>query len=146
MLAQPAQSLTDLALGVVVVALAVRLARVPTANRHWFRAFGWAGIAALAGAFHHAVASAARSPRLTTAIADARGQLFLPTDSLVYPPDVAKTMHDHSRIAAALRRKDHEAAATAMIEHIESTRAWLRGILTRPSAAPSGESATPRHG
>jgi hypothetical protein len=54
-LAQPAQSLTDLVLGVVVVALAVRLARVPTANRHWFRSFSWAGVAALAGAFHHAV-------------------------------------------------------------------------------------------
>ena len=55
MLAQPAQSLTDLVLGVVVLALAVRLARAPTANRHWLRSFSWAGGAALAGAFHHAV-------------------------------------------------------------------------------------------
>lgn len=54
-LAQPALSLTDVVLGTVVLALAVRLARVPTANRHWFRSFGWAGVAALAGAVHHGV-------------------------------------------------------------------------------------------
>jgi hypothetical protein len=54
-LAQPAQSLTDLVLGVVVLALAARLARVPLDNRHWLRSFRWAGVAALAGAFHHAV-------------------------------------------------------------------------------------------
>ncbi len=95
------------------------------------------------GAFHHAVATAARSPRLTAAIADARGQLFLPTDSLVYPPDVERTLDDHRRIAAALRHKDHEESAAAMTEHIEATRAWLRQILTRSAPASIGESARP---
>jgi hypothetical protein len=48
-------SLTDLALGIVVVALAIQLRRVPAIHRHWLSAFWWAGIAALAGAVHHAV-------------------------------------------------------------------------------------------
>jgi hypothetical protein len=48
-------SLTDLALGIVVVALALQLRKVPTVNRHWLSSFWWAGVAALAGAVHHAV-------------------------------------------------------------------------------------------
>lgn len=53
MIAQPAQSLTDLALGVVVVVLASQLRRVPDVHRHWHASFWWAGVAALAGAVHH---------------------------------------------------------------------------------------------
>ena len=55
MLAEPAQSLTDLALGVVVVWLGLRLRRRTDVHRHWVASFGWAGVAALAGAVHHAV-------------------------------------------------------------------------------------------
>jgi hypothetical protein len=55
MLAEPAQSLTDLALGVVVTWLALRLRRRADVHRHWVASFGWAGVAALAGAVHHAV-------------------------------------------------------------------------------------------
>jgi len=56
MLAQPAQSLTDLALGLVVVLLAVRLGRTPGVPAYWLPPFWWSGVAALAGAVHHAVA------------------------------------------------------------------------------------------
>jgi hypothetical protein len=52
-LAEPAQSLTDLALGVVTVVLAVRLSRWPASHGHWRAAFWWFGLAALAGAVHH---------------------------------------------------------------------------------------------
>jgi hypothetical protein len=55
MLAEPAESLTDLLLGVVVVWLTLRLRRRPEVHRHWVASFGWAGVAALAGAVHHAV-------------------------------------------------------------------------------------------
>jgi Family of unknown function (DUF6962) len=48
-------SLTDLALGIVVITLAVQMRRVPTIHRHWQAAFWWAGVAALAGAVHHGV-------------------------------------------------------------------------------------------
>lgn len=53
MLAEPAPALTDLALGLVVVALAVRLKGALTAHRHWRTSFWWAGLAALAGFVHH---------------------------------------------------------------------------------------------
>ena len=53
MLCEPAPSLTDLALGLVVVALAIRLGRRPDIHPHWRRTFWWAGAAALAGALHH---------------------------------------------------------------------------------------------
>jgi hypothetical protein len=56
MLAQPAQSLTDLVLGVVVLVLAVQLRRVPAIPRYWLAPFWWSGVAAVAGAVHHAVA------------------------------------------------------------------------------------------
>jgi hypothetical protein len=49
-LTEPAQSLTDLALGAVTVLLALRLR-----PGHWRTAFWWFGVAALAGAVHHGV-------------------------------------------------------------------------------------------
>jgi hypothetical protein len=55
MLSEPALSLTDLALGLVVIALAIRLQRVPGVHRFWRLTFWWAGAAALAGAVHHGV-------------------------------------------------------------------------------------------
>jgi hypothetical protein len=54
-LAEPAPSLSDLALGLIVVVLAVRLGRSPAAHRHWRTSFWWAGAAALAGFLHHGV-------------------------------------------------------------------------------------------
>jgi hypothetical protein len=54
-LSEPAQSLTDLALGLVVIALAVMLQRTPGVHRYWRLTFWWAGAAALAGAVHHGV-------------------------------------------------------------------------------------------
>lgn len=55
MLSEPALSLTDLALGLVTLLLAVRLRGVPGVHRFWKLTFWWAGFAALAGAFHHGV-------------------------------------------------------------------------------------------
>lgn len=55
MLSEPASSLTDLALGLVVISLAVRLGSVPGVHRYWRLTFWWAGAAALAGAVHHGV-------------------------------------------------------------------------------------------
>lgn len=54
-LTQPAQALTDLLLGVVVVALAVDLRRMPDVHRYWRASFWWAGIGALGGFVHHGV-------------------------------------------------------------------------------------------
>jgi hypothetical protein len=54
-LAEPAQSLTDFALGAVAVVLAVQLRRSTMVHTYWRAAFCWFGIAALAGAVHHGV-------------------------------------------------------------------------------------------
>jgi hypothetical protein len=55
MLAQPMASLTDLALGLVVLHLLRRLPRGPGAARYWRGAFAWAAGTALAGAVYHGV-------------------------------------------------------------------------------------------
>jgi hypothetical protein len=52
MLSEPAASLTDLALGLVTLGLAVAT-RTLDVNRYWSRALWWAAAAALAGAVHH---------------------------------------------------------------------------------------------
>jgi hypothetical protein len=54
-LSEPALSLTDLALGIVTIALAVLLQRTPGVHRYWRLTFWWVGAAALAGAVHHGV-------------------------------------------------------------------------------------------
>jgi Family of unknown function (DUF6962) len=54
-LSEPASSLTDLALGLVALWLALRLRGTPAGRRHWTAAFGWTAAAALAGAVHHGV-------------------------------------------------------------------------------------------
>jgi hypothetical protein len=54
-LAEPAPSLTDLLLGIVVVMLALRLRSAPAAHGYWRASFAWTGAAALAGAVHHGV-------------------------------------------------------------------------------------------
>ena len=54
-LTQPAQALTDLLLGVVVLGLAGSLSRAPGVHGHWQAAFWWAGVGALGGSVHHGV-------------------------------------------------------------------------------------------
>lgn len=85
-------------------------------------------------AFHHAIAVAARSPRLEAAIGQARGLLFLPADALAYPPGDDRSFCDHGWIAAAVRDGDEDRAAAAMRAHIEITRNSLRRALTSPDA------------
>lgn len=55
MLSEPASSLTDLALGLVVAALALGLRHHPGIHRHWRYLLIWVAVAALAGAVHHGV-------------------------------------------------------------------------------------------
>ena len=63
-LTQPTQALTDLLLGVVVLGLAIGLARRPATHGYWRAAFGWAAVAALCGFVHHGVL--ARWPSVAT--------------------------------------------------------------------------------
>ena len=52
---EPAQALTDLLLGLVVLGLALGLRRVPAVHRFWRGAFWWAGAGAVGGFVHHGV-------------------------------------------------------------------------------------------
>lgn len=85
--------------------------------------------------FHACVARAARSPRLTRAVAEARGELFLPTDFLDYRPAVAATSREHAAIVEAIQLRDADGAAELMERHIEGTRVWLRRYVTRRARA-----------
>ena len=53
MLCEPAPSLTDLALGLVALGLAMTLQSRPGVHRYWRLTFWWTAAAALAGAVHH---------------------------------------------------------------------------------------------
>jgi hypothetical protein len=53
MLCEPAPALTDLALGLVTLALAVALRSRPGVHRYWRLTFWWTGSAAVAGFVHH---------------------------------------------------------------------------------------------
>jgi hypothetical protein len=53
MLCEPAPALTDLALGLVTLALAVALQSRPLVHRYWRLTFWWSGSAAVAGFVHH---------------------------------------------------------------------------------------------
>ena len=55
MLCEPAPSLTDLALGLVTLGLAMTLQSRPGVHRYWRLTFWWTAAAALAGAVHHGV-------------------------------------------------------------------------------------------
>jgi hypothetical protein len=54
-LTQPAQALTDLVLGLVVLGLAFGLRNMPTRHRYWQATFWWAGAGAVGGFLHHGV-------------------------------------------------------------------------------------------
>ncbi|MFN8080159.1 MAG: FCD domain-containing protein [Kineosporiaceae bacterium] len=84
-------------------------------------------------AFHRGVAEAARSPRLSEAIAAARGELFLQTDRLIYDELIDDTISEHRRILEAIRARDAAAAGAAMQEHLELTRQGLRALLSQGS-------------
>ena len=57
---EPAASLTDLALGLLALSLALRLRGTAAGRRHWTAAFAWTAVAALSGAVHHGVMTATR--------------------------------------------------------------------------------------
>ncbi|MFQ5856352.1 MAG: FadR/GntR family transcriptional regulator [Anaerolineae bacterium] len=81
--------------------------------------------------FHNAVAHAARNLRLKQAITAARGELFIPTDRLVYKELVNTSYHGHRAVYDAIRRSDAVAAAAAMEAHIEQARRELHMVLSK---------------
>lgn len=71
--------------------------------------------------FHLAMAHASGSVRLAEAIARARGEMFVPVDSLAFDDHYAQTAEEHGRILAAIRSRDPSAARAAVEGHLEGS-------------------------
>lgn len=71
--------------------------------------------------FHLTVAEASGSERLTSAIKQARGELFVPTDQLDFRDHYAQTESEHTRIATAIAEQDPDAARDAAEAHLTGT-------------------------
>jgi DNA-binding FadR family transcriptional regulator len=74
---------------------------------------------------HVSIARAARNPMLRKSVEDVRAAMFLPVGAIfarLHPS--ANTLH--AEIVDAIERQQPDAAAQAMTEHIEGTRAALR--------------------
>ena len=82
---------------------------------------------------HRAIARAARSPRLESAMLAARGDLFVPVDLRRMQTREYEVHQMHSMIFKAIETKDPEAAARAMQAHIGIIRA-----LTEKAMAAAG--------
>lgn len=79
--------------------------------------------------FHTALAEASGSPRLISAVDDARGELFAPTDQLRYETHIEDSRAQHLAIYDAIAARDADAAAAAVEIHIETTRRELIAML-----------------
>ncbi len=78
--------------------------------------------------FHSALSVASKSARLVAAVEQARGDLFEPTDDL-WKEGRELTVEQHFAILEALRDQDPDAAAAAMVTHIESTRSEMKALV-----------------
>jgi GntR family transcriptional repressor for pyruvate dehydrogenase complex len=91
---------------------------------------------------HRTIARAARSPRLERAMMQVRGELFTPID-LDRLESRPHEVHDsHLEIVDAIRRRDPQAAARAMADHIRLVRTLVDRALDeagipRPMAEPA---------
>jgi DNA-binding GntR family transcriptional regulator len=67
------------------------------------------------------MARASGSARLIEAIARARGEMFVPVDSLTFDDHYAQTHEEHGRILEAIRAGDPSAARQAVESHLEGS-------------------------
>jgi GntR family transcriptional repressor for pyruvate dehydrogenase complex len=72
--------------------------------------------------FHLAIAAAAGNPVLTSAIEDARVQMFTTIDLLSFPFVKDSSYSAHAAVLDAIRDGDPERAAASMRAHLEVTR------------------------
>ncbi|NIZ93326.1 FadR/GntR family transcriptional regulator [Kineococcus rubinsiae] len=79
---------------------------------------------------HLALAEAAGSPSLVTAVADVRMRVNASLDRIPFlPPNLANSHAQHREVVAAVLAGDPGRARTAMHEHLDATAALLRGFL-----------------
>jgi DNA-binding FadR family transcriptional regulator len=71
--------------------------------------------------FHLAMAEASGSQRLVTAIVQARGELFVSTDQLVFHDHYTQTRDEHTAILLAIKARDTDAAREAAEKHLQGS-------------------------
>jgi GntR family transcriptional repressor for pyruvate dehydrogenase complex len=76
---------------------------------------------------HLSIAKAARNPMLLKAVEDARTAMFLPVGAIFTQLHPSANEY-HDEIVRSIEDREPEAAAQAMIAHIEGTRAALRAF------------------
>jgi GntR family transcriptional repressor for pyruvate dehydrogenase complex len=80
--------------------------------------------------FHIAVAEAAQSPRLLSAMTDVQAQMSDLIALIAHPPEVlARSNEQHGRLVEALREGDAARAVAVVREHTEGTEHILAGLL-----------------
>ena len=80
--------------------------------------------------FHIAMAEAAHSPRLVTAMTEVQGQMSDLIARIAHPDEVLmRSNAQHRRIVELIRRRDCGRAVRLMREHIEGTEHILAGLL-----------------
>jgi DNA-binding FadR family transcriptional regulator len=83
--------------------------------------------------FHIAIAEAAQSPRLLSAMTDVAAQMSDLIALIAHPPEVlAISNEQHGRLVKALRKGDGSRAVRQMREHTEGTEHILAGLLPAP--------------
>lgn len=79
--------------------------------------------------FHLAIAAAARSKMLLTAIEDARAALFLPFQVVDFSEMLSHSAVEHQNILDRIAAGDAEGAAAQMESHLSTTRDRLERLL-----------------
>lgn len=79
--------------------------------------------------FHVGVTSAARSSRIAETAMAARGDFFLPTDTLIFHEQIEVSVNGHAAVLSAIESQDASGARDAMTDHIEDTRSHFHRVL-----------------
>ncbi|ANQ71191.1 FadR/GntR family transcriptional regulator [Rhodococcus qingshengii] len=78
--------------------------------------------------FHGGIARAAGNSRLEAAVVEARGEMFVPVDHLVFEDQVEASRVEHKEIFEAIKRGDSARAAEAMERHILHAKDELKRL------------------
>lgn len=85
-------------------------------------------------AFHLAIAAAAQNTLLYQTVEDARARMFAPLDQVPFEPMIRSSFTGHQRILRAIERRQPDAAARAMRDHLAVSLDELRRVLGREPA------------
>jgi DNA-binding GntR family transcriptional regulator len=94
----------------------------------------------LNGAFHAVLSDAARSPRLSSMLQRLRegSARYVGLSFAFRQGQLEHGNADHHRLLDALRRRDADAAATTIVEHLESTLSAIESEGERDLPSPTG--------